>query len=330
MLDLDCITTEADLRALAPAWRALWRRVPGTTPFQHPAWQLAWWSQFAGQRLTIGVLRRNGVLAGLLPAYVLDEGKLLPLGAGLSDCLDALIAPDAPGDAAERLLGTVLAQAGEVTVCDLIDLPPGSPLRVCTPPLGWRARLHAADPCPVLGLPRPGADLRTCVPASSHRKLRMNRHRAERAGGWSLELAVPETLAGVLGCVLDMHTARWTARGEPGGVLSDPRVSATLIAAAPGLLDDGALRAAVLRIGGTPAAGCVALLTQDRLMLYLGGFAADHAHCSPGSLLLAALAEQAAAEGRSELHFLRGAEAYKYAWGATDRHNATRRFLRDA
>ncbi len=33
------------------------------------------------------------------------------------------------------------------------------------------------------------------------------------------------------------------------------------------------------------------------------------------------------AEGWRELHFLRGDEDYKYAWGAVDRFNATRRVL---
>ncbi len=51
-------------------------------------------------------------------------------------------------------------------------------------------------------------------------------------------------------------------------------------------------------------------------------------HESPGTILLGAMIEEAAAEGVAELHFLRGAEAYKYAWGATDRHNATRILVR--
>ena len=32
--------------------------------------------------------------------------------------------------------------------------------------------------------------------------------------------------------------------------------------------------------------------------------------------------DAALAEGRREIHFLRGDEAYKYAWGARDRMNA--------
>ncbi len=327
VLELECITTGAALAELEDEWRALWRRAPDATPFQHPAWQLAWWSQFGGDRLLVAVLRERGRLAGLLAAYVLDGAKLLPVGAGLSDWLDALIAPDAPCDTAARLLSTVLAQAGEVARCDLIDLPPASKLRDCDPPRHWQAALHITEPCPVLLLAN-GQDALRDVPATARRKLRMNRHRADRAGGWSVELARADTVEPMMDMVLGLHAARWDGKGQPGGVLADPRVRATLLAAAPSLLADGALRVAVLRVAGGLAAGCVALLTHDRLMLYLGGFAAEHASCSPGSLLVAALAEQAAAEGRRELHFLRGGEAYKYAWGATDRHNATRTLRR--
>ena len=44
----------------------------------------------------------------------------------------------------------------------------------------------------------------------------------------------------------------------------------------------------------------------------------------PGTLLLGAVIEQAMREGRREIDFLRGAERYKYAWGAVDRMNAER------
>ena len=48
---------------------------------------------------------------------------------------------------------------------------------------------------------------------------------------------------------------------------------------------------------------------------------------SPGAILLGELIAWALAEGWRELHFLRGDEDYKYAWGATDRFNAARRLL---
>jgi CelD/BcsL family acetyltransferase involved in cellulose biosynthesis len=42
---------------------------------------------------------------------------------------------------------------------------------------------------------------------------------------------------------------------------------------------------------------------------------------SPGTQIVAHAIEEAVREGAEEFHFLRGGEAYKYAWGAVDRQN---------
>ena len=65
-----------------------------------------------------------------------------------------------------------------------------------------------------------------------------------------------------------------------------------------------------------------------RLFFYLSGYDVGQAFVSPGTLLLGAMLEQAQAEGRTEVHFLRGRESYKYAWGAQDRMSRCGSFLR--
>lgn len=306
----------AALRALAPEWHALWLRA-GRAPFQSPHWLLPWWDAFGTGMPRVAVWRESGALRGVLPAYVLHEQdgpKLLPVGAGTTDYLDVL------GDGAERLLAAVLdrAAADGVGRCDWIELPPGSPLRDAPAPDGWAARLGEGSPCPVACLP--GVPPR--FPGGISRKLRMNRHRAERAGGWTVEVAAPGTLDGMLDALVALHQARWTAGGKPG-VLCDGAVLAFHRAAAPGLLDAGLLRLAVLRVGGAVAAAILALLGPGRIFFYLSGYDTAQSFVSPGTLLLGAMLEQAVAEGRTEAHFLRGREGYKYAWGAEDRMNAT-------
>ena len=316
-----------NLRDVVPDWHDLWRSAPTATPFQSPAWQLAWWDQFGTQRPVLASLRAEGSLIGLLPCYVLpqDGGKLLPIGAGISDALDVLLAPEAPPDATERLLAEALRAAGPVARADFIDLPPASPLRTAPAPAGWHATLGLGEPCPVLALT--GCRLRDSMPKAAHRTLRMNRNRAGRAGGATLRLASAGTLDRAVETMLALHAARWTSRSEPDGVLADPRVGACIRAAVPGLHAAGALLVAELCIGPDVAASCIAFLARNRLMLYISGFDAAYASCSPGSLLVDALARRCLAEDRREIHFLRGGEAYKYEWGAVDRHNATRSFV---
>ena len=324
------LATDAALHALAPEWEALWRRAGSrTTPFQSPAWLLPWWRAFGTGRPRAAALRGDdGRLLGLLPLYLLAEGdetKLLPIGVGVSDYLDVLLDPDAPPDAAGRLLAAALAASPEATSCDLLELPPGAALRDAPAPPGWRDEgTRPAAPCPVLALP-PGAALPDVLSRKRRAALRNARNRAEAAGGFAVRTAASDTIEACLDALFALHRARWAARGEPGGVLADPRVPTMHRDAAPALLALGALRLQVLCLGGIPAAAHCALVGGGRVLLYLSGFDTSRARESPGAILLGELIHWAMVEGVRELHFLRGDEDYKYAWGAVDRFNASRR-----
>ncbi|MFT8243785.1 GNAT family N-acetyltransferase [Roseomonas sp. BN140053] len=330
-LRAEVLRDDAALLALRPEWEALWRRCPAATPFQSPFWLLPWWAEFGTGQPRAAALRDGaGWLRGLLPLYLLPEGeetKLLPMGIGLSDYLDVLLEPEAPAEAASLLLRAALEASPEATTCDLTDLPPGAALREALAGAWQDAGLWNSDPCPVLELPA-GATLGAVLSRKRHAALRNARNRAERAGGWAVESATANTLDPALDALIALHGARWEARGEPGGVLADPRVLRFHRAAAPGLLAVGVLRLQLLRLGGVPAAATYALLAPGgRVLLYLSGFDGARSYESPGAILLGAIVEEILATGGGELHLLRGDEAYKYGWGAADRHNAARHLV---
>jgi len=324
---VEVLDTDAALWALAPEWDALWRRVPDRPPFMSPAWLLPWWRHFGTGQPRVATLRHDGRLAAVLPLYVLDEPagrKLLPIGAGLSDYQDVLAEP---GIDPSPLLHAVLARADGVAVCDLIEVPPESALHGLAQPPGWSMEWGAGSPCPMLVLPATVEAMADAVPARALRKLRMNRNRADAAGGTVRERATADTLPDLQADLIRLHQRRWTTQGEPG-VLADPAVLGLHRDAGPALLQAGVLRLEVLRAGGQVAAAIMALLAgPGRILFYLSGFDDAHAFISPGTLLLGAMLEDAVREGRREAHFLRGQEAYKYAWGAMDRLNATCRLL---
>jgi CelD/BcsL family acetyltransferase involved in cellulose biosynthesis len=104
-----CIGSDAGVRDFLPEWTALWRRVPGATPFQSPAWLMAWWRHFGTGAPRVLIARAGEELAGVLPLYELREPgicKLLPIGIGLSDYIDALVDPAWP-DAGNAMLAAV-------------------------------------------------------------------------------------------------------------------------------------------------------------------------------------------------------------------------------
>ncbi|MBV8589147.1 MAG: GNAT family N-acetyltransferase [Acetobacteraceae bacterium] len=318
---LACITASAALETLRPRWDKLYQE-SGASPFQSPAWLLPWWHSFGNTRPLVACLYLGTRLAGLLPLYILDEGierKILMIGVGISDHLDVLLVPDAPDDAASRLLQAALAAAGpKLGRCDLTDIPPQSALRRIKAVPGWHMDWHETDPCPVLGLPATGADLRQIVPARTLRRLRMNRHRADRLGGWRAEVADSGTLTGMLEALFTLHRLRW----PHGGVFADPRAIAFYREAAPALLAAGSLHLAGLWLGERLSAVCMALLHgPDRILFYQSGYDPAYAATSPGSLLLGALIENAVEAKRRQANFLRGGEAYKYRWGAVDEYN---------
>lgn len=300
---IEVVDTDRGLMALAADWQAAWARCPEATPFQSPHWLLPWWRVFGTGMPRVALERRGDAIMGILPLYVLPgERKALPIGAGTTDYLDGL------GDATHLLPAVVKRLAGDaVDQIELIEAPPWS-RSLGLPGVAW----SPSSPCPVLTLPD--------IPSGIRRKLRMNRNRADRAGGWAVEAATADTLEQSLDTLIRLHQDRWTAQGEPG-VLADPAVLAFWRDAAPGLLAAGLMRLHVLRVGGVVAAAIMALLSPGRIYFYLSGYDTAQSFVSPGTLLLGAMLEQAVAEERTEAHFLRGQESYKYAWGAVDRCN---------
>ena len=320
----ELLTTDEAVAALAEEWRALWQAVPTATPFQSPDWLLPWWAQFGTGRPRVATLRCAGRLVGVLPLYVLDEGetsKLLPFGVGITDDLDALVAPEAAG--ASGLLAAALAGA-EVECCDLPDLMPGAHLLEAAAPPGWTETRWTGPPSPVVALSDSFDGLLRGVSRGTRRYYQQAERRAV-AAQVCVERGGPELLP----ALFDLHARRWRARGE-AGVLADARVQAFHRAALPGLLATGAARLEVLHLADRQAAAHLSLLAAGRVFHYLTGFDPAFEAERPGTILLGRLLADAIAEGRREFHFLRGNEAYKYVWGGVDRINTGRHLVRSA
>jgi CelD/BcsL family acetyltransferase involved in cellulose biosynthesis len=325
-LRVEEITTAEGLAALAPEWTGLWQLAPGATPFQAPAWLIPWWRHF-GQRELVALCAFQGdQLAGLLPLYIYEEPpqrKLLPVGIGISDWLDALCLPGREHEVAAALLAAIARRAARFDLCDLQPLPPESLLLEAAAD-GLADERIALEPCPVLRLSAAGEALEASLPPRRRRKLRYYRRRAEAAGRLQFETATPATLGELLDAFGALHAARWARQGLPG-VLADDAVRTFHVEAAPALLEQGMLRLHALRLDQRIVAVLYGLLAKGRFLSYLSGFDPDLAGLGVGSLVIRHAIEQAALEGAREFDFLRGREAYKYRWGAVDRPSYGRR-----
>lgn len=320
------------LAALAPAWAALWARCGGATPFQTPEWLLPWWRQFGeGTPLTVALYAQDDEagrataerrLVGLAPLYVYagdGAGRLLPIGIGISDHLDALLDPALPAATGDLLLAALEPHAHRFTRLELPLLRPGSPLLRARAPAGWHDERGDDEPHLVLDLPAP--------PRPIWKAARYARRQLERAGPVTLGTTPATASAAEVNAVLDalfaLHAARWRARGE-AGVLDDPAVQRFHRDAAPGLVRRGLLRLHTLRVGERIVAVCAALAAPGYAATYITGFDPALERASPGTVILGHAIEVAQAEGAAVFDCLRGLEPYKRRWGAVERPTVRR------
>ena len=314
--------------ALVPEWRDLWRHTKAT-PFQSPDWLTPWWDVFAPGELRIVAVRDGGTLVGLAPLYR-EQGRygsrLLPIGISLSDYVDVLFGAECTDAASQIAAG--IRDMKDIDEVELGELRPQSQAMDIPVPSGWQRMATAGSVCPVLAPPERVEALRTAIPPSRLRHLRTARHRAGRRGEVAIIEGDVDNAEALLSDLVRLHTARWSGQGE-GGVFADPRVAHFHAAALPHLMKEGLVRLYGLSINNDMAGVYYGFVHRQNAYAYLCGYDPDFAFESPGAVLLGHAIEQAAREGATEFHFLRGQEAYKYEWGAKDRINTRLVFARE-
>ena len=329
-MNIEEITSAAALEALAPAWGRLFRSRPDLSPFQSPAWLLAWARAFQPSQLWTLAVWEGEALAGLAPFFIYtrpQDGRrqLTLLGNGISDRLDLLAAPGREAAVGEAVFEH-LRRSPVWDACDWRDLAPGSPLLAGRLDAGCD-EVEDEEPCPVRPLPdRPQAVIDT-LPRKRRENLRRRSRRLAELGRVTFETADAASRAEALQALLRLHASRWAARGEEG-VLAEDTVKGFHEDATRGLLAEGLLRLQVLRLDGRVIAAHYGLAWGGCAYSYIHGFEPELAACGPSALLIAEVMADAVREGATRFEFLRGREPYKYDWGAVDAPQFRRRVER--
>ena len=317
-MPIEVITNPEALQALETNWLNLCRKTQ-VTPFQTPMWLLPWWRNFGSNDLSVIVSRNGDRVDVIAPLYILrddesDESLGLFLGTGISDYLDVI------GDAS-----LIIEEMSKLN-CQLWDLqqlqPTSSMLRVPLPD-GFSENVEDQEACPVLPL----TNFETLGSTHFQKKLRYCRRQLERAGDVRIETPTPESLDDLLTALFDLHAARWKRRDLPG-VLADHATQHFHRDVARRMLHAGMLRMYATRIDDRIAAVFYGFALNGIVYYYLSGYDPDLEKLSIGTILVAHAVEQAVRDGATTFDFLRGAEEYKYAWGASDRMNKRRQLFR--
>lgn len=287
----EILSSAEALHALESEWADLFERCPDAPPFLHPAWQLAWWDIFGSAEIHTIAMRRQNRLAALAACFVY-EGRLVFIGNGISDRLGIL----AEDDAAAQLMVDKLGE----TRLDLQEIPEGSPL--------LRFTHEPVSVCPTV-------DLREPVPKNMARNVKRACRDLEQRGAFTF---IHSTRPDLTDELFQLHTARWRADGQPG-VLNDDRTWTFHRAASEGLSRAGMLRMHAIASNTSIIGVVYAFARNGTVYSYLGGFDPELRDYSPGAVSIHAAMDHARRQGDHFYDFLRGAEKYKYFWGATDR-----------
>jgi CelD/BcsL family acetyltransferase involved in cellulose biosynthesis len=308
-------------------WHLLWRELPNPTAFQTFAWITACFRAFPEERARLLIAHGPDRVVAIAP--LVGEQTIRLAGGTVSDYQDALVAPGF-----ERMAMTAFAEhlrEGPHRWSEYLfeNLRPESALLFGDFGADYTDLIETHEVCPVLMLS--GAPSRTGLPPSvpphQQEKVRYYRRRVEKTGRFKIEAVTWETLDEFLDALFRLHRARWQKRGQ-NGVLEDEHVRTLHRLAAPELFRKEILRMYGMRIDGVLVAVYLGFICGERAMYYLSGFDPAAAEFSPGTLLIAHAISEAMREKAGCFDFLRGAEPYKYAWGAHDSHTYQRTMRR--
>jgi CelD/BcsL family acetyltransferase involved in cellulose biosynthesis len=319
----------ADLHAGKPGdlmgeWAGLHAAQPEATPFMSPAWATAWWPRYGnGARPLTIVVRDAGEVVALAPLAMRRRGPLRtlePVGVDPGDYWDVLARPDIRAEAVREVARELLRRAGAWDAAVLRCLPPGSGLIEALREQGARIGIDKPIPAPAIELPATFDEYLASL--SSSRRQNLRRHLKRLDGG---EVTLHEVSdAAELGPALDRWQAFRRAQWDSAGRDINPehlseRFRAFVEEVVTALLPAGQAMVWEFRRDGEVVGTYVNFADPLSYFWYLGGFDPAVASLGLGKIAIGHGIRTSVEAGRRRYDFARGAEEYKYWYGAQDR-----------
>ena len=248
----------------------------------------------------------------------LGARRLEMWGAGIADVGGASI--ENP-QAAPIMWAEIERLTGNCQGAQLAQIAADSPLVPCAKEANWT--LSDAETCPVLEFPPTFEAYVKSLGKNMREQIKRYPKRLEKQFAVEYELAqTPAQLETALDNLFRLHGKRWRARGQTG-VLALPSRQKFHRLICRKFLEQNWLRLWTLRVDGAPACVLLSYFWGEKYWFFIGGFEPDLMRWSVGTCLFARVFEHAIGEGAREFDFLRGAEDYKYRFGAIDRNFVT-------
>ena len=309
------ISRREDFDALRASWNALAHEVPGSSYFQSADWVAAWWEHLAGRPETtvatwsdadgglLGLAAMSKVRERLHPAIPVGVGYWTNAGTGTgaADHAGPLVTEEVRDEVHRWLSGL----EGSVVIRNVSGEPKWLP---------DHAEQLEVTPCPRLAIP-PGED--PIGRSAKYRKRLRRNSRVLRERG--LEFAPvdgPSITDEIMQRLVELHDAR-AADQEWGSTFTAERlafhkalIDRSEVAHGPGVM---------LATKGEEIVGVLyGFWWRDSFSYFQTGWDPQWRELSLGTALVYEMVLHARTRGATVFDFLRGAEEYKYRFGAQD------------
>jgi CelD/BcsL family acetyltransferase involved in cellulose biosynthesis len=312
------------------AWQLLVDEDPDATVFHTPRYLAAWAEVFAGTTaVRVHTVHRDGRLIGVVPDANDVQGS--PGGPeeirrfqGGTEVTDYLGPVSRPEDRADVAAAYVANLARDV---DWDEFVAGGLATDSGWPEAFRRALRdhdlelledvREDVCPRVTLPGSHEAFLAALPGRLRQELnRKTRKLARDVGALELVAVPADDVVGRIDDFLDQAALSFP---DKAGFFQRPDMHAWFRLLAERFVPDGTFRLHELHVGGLRAASTVSLVQRGTWGLYNSALDPTLAAFAPGVVLVSLLIGEAADEGCDVFDLLRGDEAYKYRYGATDR-----------
>ncbi len=321
--DAAIVRTREEFDAVAADWLALEARAPGAVVFQSSGWARAVYDFEArrGNRAfdpVIAILRRNGVLVGVLPLERLKSRTrtvLAPLGEAYAQYADILAAPELDPRGALKALLAVATRTGRCDAVRFLKVRADSALFAALPENVLRiGEAEAAPFADLTGFADFDAYLQT-IRTKTRKNIRSSRNRLEREAPLTHVVAGNETEAAeILARTMDGRAQRLKDQGLTSRAFSDHDFF-DFCNGLPHRRDPGfGVLALSLRHGGTPISEQWGFVHNRRFYLYVTTRDFTATEESPGKLHMQNLVETLFDKGFATGDFMVPAMPYKLTW----------------
>ncbi len=316
---------EASFDALREPWATLLPAAITPLPFQSIAWAEAWYRVFGddAESLLLAVQDETGAVIGIAPLVLRRTalGRTIQLmgGADVTDYLD-IVASERD---VRRVWSAVIAHLASIRerwdALDLHCVPQWSPSHAAiVEQLSemTTVRIVQEEVCPVVRLGGSFDAYLRSLPKKERHEVKRKARNFERdapTGALRILSGRDEALA-ALPAFFRLH--RLSAPDKERFLTPDVEQFFRDMTGA--VADAGWLRLYFLDIEGAPVAAMFTFVADGRSLVYNSGFDPAYARISTGMVLTGMVIEDAANNGLTLCDFLRGNEAYKYRFGATD------------